>query len=125
MITFRSVGKWERTFRFLKKNQRLSVSEVLEREAKKGVIALKASTPVETGLTSNSWTYEVERNRSGARIVWSNTNTNKGYNIAIILQYGHGTGTGGYVAGIDYINPAIRPVFDEIADTVWKEVIRE
>lgn len=125
MITFRSVGKWERTFRFLKRNQKLSVSEVLEREAKKGVIALKSSTPVETGLTSNSWTYEVERNRNGARIIWSNTNTNGGYNIAIILQYGHGTGTGGYVAGTDYINPAIRPVFDEIADTVWKEVIRE
>lgn len=124
MITFHSIGKWDKTFRFLNRNQKLSIDDVLEREARKGVNALKSATPVRTGLTANSWTYEIERGRGNSRIIWSNTNTNGGYNIAIILQYGHGTGTGGYVSGIDYINPAIRPVFDDIANTVWKEVIR-
>ena len=86
--------------------------------------ALAAATPLESGKTASSWTYEIQNGASGSRITFSNTHINNGVNIAIILQYGHGTGTGGWVEGRDYINPAIRPVFDNIADAVWKEVTR-
>ena len=94
----------------------------LEPIAQAGVNALRAATPQESGLTAMSWDYEIEVDREKARISWINTNRNNGVNIAIILQYGHGTGTGGYVAGRDYINPAIRPLFDQLADQVWKKV---
>lgn len=89
-----------------------------------GVDALANATPVESGLTAQSWYFEVESGGGSHRITWKNRNVNQGVPIAIILQYGHGTGTGGYVAGRDYINPAIRPAFDKIADAVWKEVTR-
>jgi hypothetical protein len=89
-----------------------------------GVDALANATPVESGLTAQSWYYEVESGGGRHRITWKNRNVNQGVPIAIILQYGHGTGTGGYVAGRDYINPAIRPAFEKIADEVWKEVTR-
>ena len=91
--------------------------------AELGVQALASATPVDTGKTAASWDYEIERSGAGARIVWTNTNvTRDGDPIAIMLQYGHGTGTGGYVQGRAYINPAIQPIFDEIAEEVWKVV---
>lgn len=89
-----------------------------------GVNALSNATPVESALTASSWYYEVESRRGYHSIRWYNSNVNQGVPIAIILQYGHGTGTGGYVRGRDYINPAIRPVFDQIANEVWKEVTK-
>lgn len=89
---------------------------------RRGVEALSAATPVDTGATSQSWRYEINLDRTRTTLTWLNTNTVNGVNIAIILQYGHGTGTGGYVAGKDYINPAIKPIFDDIANSVWKEV---
>lgn len=96
-----------------------STSKVnLDKYGRRGVAALSAATPKESGVTANSWEYRVTNNS----IEWYNTNVVDGVNIAIILQYGHATGTGGYVRGYDYINPAIRPVMDEIADEVWREV---
>ena len=87
-----------------------------------GVSALESATPVDSGLTASSWDYEIHQSRNSAKIVWTNSNINQGVPIAIILQYGHGTRNGGYVQGRDYINPAIKPVFDRIAEGVWKEV---
>ena len=119
---FELSGSFDKTDRFLTKMSRGDLYKGLEGWARDGVAALAAATPVETGLTASSWTYEIERSSGGAKISWLNTHDNGGVNIAIILQYGHGTGTGGYVAGRDYINPAIKPIFDKIAEGVWKEV---
>lgn len=95
---------------------------ILDRYGKAGVSALSSATPAESGLTASSWTYEISSSSEGASITFLNTNVNKGFNIAIILQYGHGTGTGGWVQGRDYINPAIQPVFDKMTEAVWKEI---
>lgn len=103
--------------------QGITKKGILEKYGEAGVAALVSATPSESGKTASSWTYEIQNSANGASITFSNTNINKGVNIAIILQYGHGTGTGGWVQGRDYINPAIRPVFDNIADAVWKEIV--
>ncbi len=95
---------------------------VLERYGQLGVEALSAATPLESGETASSWSFEIERGTNQTAIRWINSNTNQGVNIAIILQYGHGTNGGGYVEGIDYINPAMKPIFDSMADELWKEV---
>ena len=97
---------------------------ILDRYGKEGVRALSQATPTDTGLTAISWSYKVETSRSGAKITWYNTNIQNGVPIALILQYGHGTGTGGYVEGRDYINPAIQPIFDKLAEEAWREVTR-
>ena len=123
LIRITSKGDFERTFRFLKKMQSYKVAKILEKYAGMGVAALAAATPSDTGTTANSWGYEIVNNGENATIYWTNTNQNKGVYIAVILQFGHGTGTGGYVAGRDYINPAIRPVFDKIAEEAWMEVV--
>lgn len=94
----------------------------LDKYGRLGVDALASATPHETGLTAKSWGYRVNTTNDGASIEWYNTNVNDGVNIAVIIQYGHGTGTGGFVSGIDYINPAIRPIFDQIAADVWEQV---
>ena len=121
-ISFSSSGSFKNTERFLQAMKRQDMYTKLDSLAKKGVEALRQATPVDEGVTAAAWGYEVQKYRGGARIVWTNTNVVNGAPIAILLQYGHGTGTGGWVAGRDYINPAIRPIFDEIADTVWKAV---
>ena len=102
--------------------QTFEVKQILERYAQMGVSALASATPVDSGKTASCWGYEIEASGEDATIYWTNTNQNKGVYIAVILQYGHGTGTGGYVQGRDYINPAIRPVFDKIAEEAWREV---
>lgn len=99
-----------------------SYRKVLERYGKKGVAALAAATPKDTGKTASSWSYEISEGKDTLSLTWKNTNINDGVNIAIILQYGHGTRNGGYVRGVDYINPALKPIFDELADAAWKEV---
>ena len=104
--------------------EHFDVNKILEKYAKEGVSALAAATPVDSGTTANSWSYEIQTNGESATIYWTNTNINKGVSIALILQYGHGTGTGGYVQGRDYINPAIRPIFDKIAEEAWSEVVK-
>lgn len=122
MVTLSSKGDWKNTFKFLQKAKDFEIQKTLEQYAQKGVDALRIATPKKTGLTANSWSAEVVKTGYGWQIHWANSNTNKGVNIAFILQAGHGTGTGGYVQGRDYINPALRPIFDEIADSAFKEV---
>src|SRR5574337_88677 len=122
MVSFSSSGDWSATTRWLALIQRGAFFQALDQEAQQGTDALRAATPVDSGLTAESWTHRVQVTPGSARIVWSNTNIHEGVNIAVILQYGHGTGTGGYVQGRDYINPAIHPVFDEIANNVWRAV---
>jgi len=122
MITFESRGDFKRTEAFLKKMSKGDMFSALERYGKMGVNALSNATPHDSGLTAASWTYEIRKSRGSVSITWLNTNVNNGVPVAIILQYGHGTGTGGWVQGRDYINPALRPVFDQIAENVWKAV---
>ena len=98
------------------------ILKVLDKYGKQGVEALASATPKDTGKTAESWSYEKVVEGNTIKLIWSNSNINKNVNIAVILQYGHGTGTGGYVQGRDYINPALRPVFDKLADDAWAEV---
>jgi hypothetical protein len=120
---FESVGSFNNLERFLNKSASGNILSILNGCGREGVNALAASTPVDGGETRNSWSYKVEKTRGSYSITWINTEkTVTGDPIAIMLQYGHGTGTGGYVRGRDYINPAMRPVFDSIADKVWKAV---
>lgn len=122
MITFRNKGDFKKTEKFLKKSLGRDYRSVLDKYAQQGVVALSSATPKESGQTASSWYYKIIQNGSSLSIVWNNSHVNKGVNIAVILQYGHGTRTGGYVQGRDYINPALRPVFDKLADAAWKEV---
>ena len=123
-ISFDFKGDLKNTEKFLTRMSRGDIFKALERYGNQGVAALATATPKESGETANSWTFEIKQSRGGATITWLNTHVNNGSNIAILLQYGHGTGTGGYVQGRDYINPALRPVFDKIAEDVWKEVTK-
>lgn len=122
LISFKHRGDFSKTERFLNKIKGREYLNILEKYGQLGVEALSESTPVDSGKTASSWIYEIERSSSSTTISWLNTNVNQGVNIAIILQYGHGTGTGGYVVGIDYVNPAMKPVFEKIAEEAWKEV---
>lgn len=122
MIEVEQVGSFDKTLGWLNLIQRIEMRSVLERHAQDGVDALSAATPVGTGVTANSWEYKIDISRNAITIEWYNTNENDGVPIALILQYGHGTGTGGYVQGIDYINPAMKPIFDNIANDVFKEL---
>jgi hypothetical protein len=124
LITFRQKGDFSKASRYLERLKEAAKLGVLDKYGREGVAALASATPTETGLTASSWTYEIERKGSSVSIVYKNSNINKGVPIAVILQYGHGTGTGGWVQGRDYINPAIQPVFDRIADEAWKEVTK-
>lgn len=124
MITFRQKGDFSKASQYLERLKEAAKLGVLDKYGREGVAALASATPTETGLTASSWTYEIERKGNSVSIVYKNSNINKGVPIAVILQYGHGTGTGGWVQGRDYINPAIQPVFDRIADEAWKEVTK-
>ena len=123
LIRLTSKGDFSNTFRFLKKMDNFQITKILDKYGKMGVNALANATPLDSGRTAESWGYEISVKKEGATIHWTNTNQNNGVYIAVILQYGHGTGTGGYVQGIDYINPAIRPVFDKIVEEAWMEVV--
>ena len=122
MIGFSSSGSTDNMERFLKRALNHDNYATLERFGSEGVAALSASTPVDSGETANSWTYEILQDKTSYSIIWSNTHIVAGRPIAILLQYGHGTGTGGYVEGRDYINPALRGIFDRFADEAWKAV---
>ena len=122
-ISFTSKGDFSKTIKFLNKVKNVKISNILSKYGEIGVTALSQATPKDSGVTSRSWNYKIEVNNDNASIVWYNTNVVKGVNIAVILQYGHGTRNGGWVEGRDYINPAMKPIFDKIADQVWKEVI--
>lgn len=122
-ISFSSKGDFSKTIKFLNKVKNVKINNILSKYGKIGVTALSQATPKDSGVTSRSWNYKIEVNNGNASIVWYNTNVVKGVNIAVILQYGHGTRNGGWVEGRDYINPAMKPIFDKIANQVWKEVI--
>lgn len=124
IISITSKGDFNKTERFLNSVANANYLKVLNKYGQDGVNALASATPVDSGETKNSWSYEIKRYKGGAKIVWNNTNIVSGVPIAIILQYGHGTGNGGYVEGRDYINPAIKPIFDKIANEAWEEVTR-
>lgn len=121
MISFKQKGDFSNLEKFLEKSKKNHFSE-LDRLGQKGVNALAAATPTNSGETANSWSYEIVRKKNTTSIVWSNSNVIDGVNVAVIIQYGHGTQNGGYVEGRDYINKAIQPIFDEIAESAWKEV---
>lgn len=124
MIRFVHKGNFNKTEKFFDRTKKLNIENILRSFGDEGVNALAESTPVDSGETARSWSYEVHNSNGQASIIWSNSHVNKGVNIAVILQYGHGTGTGGYVQGRDYIRPAIRPIFDQIAENAWKEVTK-
>ena len=122
MIGFKQKGDFSKTERYLQKIKNLNIRNIIEKYGEKGVAALSSATPVDTGKTSSSWYYDISQTNTGITINFNNSNINKGVPIAIILQYGHGTRNGGWVEGRDYINPAIQPIFDEIALKAWEEV---
>lgn len=123
MIRFKQSGNFNNTERFFKKTKDGKyILDVLNRYGREGVTALSSNTPVDSGITASSWDYKIEVKNGRSTIYWTNSNINEGVPIAVILQYGHGTNGGGYVKGIDYINPAIKPVFEQIANKAWKEV---
>lgn len=122
MIKLRSKGNFNKTYRFLKKAREWRDRKLLDMYGQLGVDALKSATPKATGKTASSWFYTITEEENSTTIAWNNSNVNKGVNIAIVLQYGHGTGTGGYVRGIDYINPALAPIFEKLAARAWEEV---
>lgn len=124
MIRFHHKGNFARTERFFHRARRASFFSSLEDLAQAGVDALSRATPVDSGLTAQSWYYEIRNEQGKVSIFWKNSNQNQGVPIAVIIQYGHGTGNGGYVEGVDYINPALKPIFEQIAGKVWKEVTR-
>lgn len=125
VVMFRQKGDFRRTSDFLKRANRLNLDAILNQYGQEGVEALRAETPKDTGTTANSWGYTVHKGTGSITITWSNSNIVDGVPIAVILQYGHGTRNGGYVQGTDYINPAMKPIFDKIAQRAWEEVKRE
>lgn len=122
MITVRQKGDFSKLTKYFERVKKAARVSVLEKYAKAGVAALSSATPVDSGTTAASWYYEIERQNGRVAINFCNSNINKEVPIAIILQYGHGTGTGGWVEGRDYINPALQPVFDQLAADAWREV---
>lgn len=122
MIGIESSGSFKNTDAFLQRMVRGDIFSSAERFAQEGVEALRAATPQDTGETANSWYYEIVTEGDKTTIWWNNSNQVYGFNVAVGLQYGHGTGNGGYVTGTDYINPALRPIFDKLAEATWKEV---
>lgn len=122
MITVKQKGDFLKTEVFLKGITEKNYLKVLRKYGEQGVQALSAATPVESGKTASSWSYEIIDENGSYSIIWHNSNIQKGVNIAILIQYGHGTRNGGYVEGIDYINPALRSIFEDMADAAWKEV---
>lgn len=124
MITFRHKGSFSKTTQLLERARRASMLAQLDKFGREGVAALASATPIDSGLTASSWYYEITHTKSGAKITFKNSNIQNGVVIALILQYGHGTGTGGWVEGRDYINPAIQPIFDKMVNDTWREVTR-
>lgn len=125
MIKFSHRGSFANLEKLLKKSLGRDYKDILDQYGQIGVTALSAATPKDTGTTASSWKYDIIEKKNELSIIWSNENIVDGANIAILLQYGHGTRNGGYVNGIDYVNPALKPVFDRLADAAWKEVIQK
>ena len=124
MISFNQKGDFSRFTKYLNKVKNIGRMSVIRKYAQEGVDALASATPVDTGLTAASWHYKIEERDGSISIAYYNSNVQNGVPIAIIIQYGHGTRNGGWVEGRDYINPAIQPIFDRIANAVWREVTK-
>lgn len=124
MITFRQKGDFSKLNNYLEKVKNAVKIGELDKIGREGVVALSSATPKDTGKTASSWYYEITRENGSVSITFNNSNVNKGVPIAIILQLGHGTRNGGWVEGRDYINPAIQPIFDKLADEAWEEVTK-
>lgn len=124
MITFRQKGDFSKLTRYLERVKEVIKLGDLDKYGQEGVDALSSATPVDSGLTASSWYYKIENKNGSAIISFYNSNVNNGVPIAIILQYGHGTNNGGWVEGRDYINPAILPIFEKIANDAWEEVTK-
>jgi hypothetical protein len=122
VFKLRSTGSFARTESYLRALLRLDLGKVLREGGELGVRALSAASPRDTGLSANSWTYRIEEAANSVSVIWSNTDVENGFPVALMLQYGYSTGTGGYVAGRDYINPAMKPVFDQIEANVRRAV---
>lgn len=124
MITFRQKGDFSKLTKYFERLKEVIKLGDLDKYGREGVAALSSATPKDTGLTADSWYYKIENKNGSAKITFNNSNIQNGVPIAIILQYGHGTRNGGFVEGIDYINPAIRPIFEKIANDAWREVTK-
>lgn len=124
MITFKSRGDFKKLDRFMERMKEVAKLGDLNKYGREGVAALSSATPVDSGETAGSWSYDIVREDGRVSLVFSNSNIQNGVPIAIILQYGHATRNGGWVEGRDYINPAIQPIFDKIVEDAWKEVRR-
>lgn len=122
MIKITKRGDFKKANSYFERLLEVAHLGILDKYGRIGVEALKAATPKDSGKTANSWRYEITHTRNKASITWLNSNVHKGYNVAILIQYGHGTGTGAYVKGTDYINPAMKHIFDEIAEKAWEEI---
>lgn len=122
-ISWSTSGSFNNTESFLQRMSKLDIRSILESAGREGVAALAAATPVDSGLAANSWGYEIHQTSKHVAVVWTNSDVEKGFPVVLMLQYGYATGTGGYVHGRDFINPAMQPIFDRIANEVWKAVI--
>ena len=123
-VTVRSKGDFSKTEKYFKRVIKAIQNSNLDKYGRAGVAALASATPINSGLAANSWYYEIEQGKGYVRIIFLNSDIENGFPVAIMLQYGHGTGTGGWVEGRDYINPAIQPIFDKIVESAWKEVTK-
>lgn len=124
VIEFKHKGNFKKTDGFLKNLKYFSIDQILDYYGQKGVEALKAATPVDTGKTASSWYYEIVKEQGKTSVVWKNSNIKDWVNVAVIIQYGHATSSGSWVDGIDYINPALQPIFNQIAEDAWNEIRR-
>lgn len=123
MITFKHRGNFDLTEKFFRGLKDKKYRPIFEKYGREGIRVLSSATPKDSGLTANSWDYQILTKRNGFDIYWTNSNMVDGIPIVILLQYGHGTKSGSFVEGKDFINPAIKPIFDKIAENLWKEVI--
>lgn len=122
-VEFRQKGDFKNTEDFLKRTKNFDIDSIFAKYGNAGVAALESATPRDTGKTAQSWSYTVEKSSTGASLIFNNSNENHGVKIALLIQYGHGTGTGGWVEGRDFINPALRPVFDDLAQSLWEKIV--
>lgn len=122
MIRFRHKGNFNNTEKLLENAKKINYRRILDKYGREGVAVLSSVTPIDSGLTSMSWTYEIKEYSGGIEVIWKNTNIVNGVPVAILLQYGHGTRNGGYVQGRDYINPALQPIFDRLSEEIRREV---
>ncbi len=125
MVEFKHRGNFNNTEKFLNNAKKVNLKSILESYGQKGVQALASATPTDSGLTANSWGYDVKINKGSISLTWTNSNTVNGIPIVILIQHGHGTKNGGFVQGRDFINPAIQPIFDKLSEAVWKEVTKK